>query len=40
MPSSDLRHGDRRIYEPTDGVRLYVETLCAVPLPVQRWVMP
>lgn len=32
--------GERRIYEPSDGVRLYVETLCTIPLPVQRWVMP
>jgi len=26
------------IYDTTEGGRMYVEALCAVPLPVQRWV--
>lgn len=32
--------GNKRVYEPTEGVRLYVDALCAVPAPVQRWVIP
>lgn len=32
--------GQGRIYEPTDGVRAYVDALCAVPLPVLQWVVP
>lgn len=32
--------GRGRIYEPSDGVSLYVEAICSVPLPVQQWVMP
>ena len=27
-------------YKATDGVKIYVETLEAVPLPVLKWVMP
>ncbi len=27
-------------YEGTDGLRVYVEALCAVPFPELRWVMP
>lgn len=32
-------NGDRR-YEPTDGLRVWVEALCAVPFPVRRWILP
>ena len=27
------------IYFATDGARLYLETLCKVPLPVRKWVI-
>ncbi len=29
-----------RTYHPTAGLRLYVETICKIPLPVKKWVMP
>lgn len=29
-----------RRYVPTDALPVYVEALCAVPFPVQKWVMP
>lgn len=29
-----------RDYEATDGMRVLVDALCAVPFPEQRWVMP
>jgi hypothetical protein len=29
-----------RDYEPTERLHAYVEGLCRVPLPVQRWVVP
>jgi hypothetical protein len=29
-----------RKYVATEGLRLYVETLCAIPLPVQQWIIP
>ncbi len=28
------------IYEATEATHVYVKALCAVPLPVKRWVMP
>lgn len=28
------------IYRGTDALNVYVDALCSVPLPVQRWVMP
>lgn len=27
-------------FERTEGLAVFVEALCATPLPVQRWVMP
>jgi hypothetical protein len=32
--------GDGVSYEPTAGLRMYVDTICAVPLPIQAWTMP
>ncbi len=29
-----------RDYEPTDGLKAWVDALCAVPFPVQLWVIP
>ncbi len=31
---------DLNAYEVTKGGRMYVEALCAVPIPTQQWVMP
>lgn len=35
-----IQRGQERRFEPTDRARAYVEALMAMPLPVQRWVMP
>jgi hypothetical protein len=37
-----LAHRDTgaRTYEPTEGLRVWIEALCATPFPERRWVMP
>lgn len=30
---------DRRHYEPTEGLAVWVDALCAVPLPKQKWIV-
>lgn len=38
---TDKRSGDfERKYHPTEALRVYVNAVCAVPLPVQQWVIP
>lgn len=34
----DVRHSVR--YKATDACRVFVEALCSVPAPVQKWVIP
>lgn len=29
-----------RLFEPTDALRVWVEGLCGVPYPEQRWIIP
>jgi hypothetical protein len=36
----ESRPGAMLAYHATDGLRVWVEALCEVPLPVRRWVIP
>lgn len=33
-----LKYVEKDIYEATEGGKLYVETLCSVPLPERKWI--
>lgn len=30
----------QRLYQPTDGLRIWVDAICSVPWPEQKWSMP
>jgi hypothetical protein len=32
--------GMQRMYEPAEGVQIYIKALCAIPAPVMQWVIP